>query len=113
MLVVMLAVITRGLAKKMHIPERPQNLKDLNLMLRLEAYSHGEATWHVSGEKLGKHEQTASRELYANLTALIEKCIHPLMDRVTAREMQGFTMRDRGHGLKVAHLMWHITKQER
>ena len=35
------------------------------------------------------------------------------MDRITAREMQGFTMHDRAHGLKVAHLMWHILKQER
>jgi molecular chaperone HtpG len=108
----MLALIARGLAK-MHIPERPQNLRDLNLMLRLEAYSNGEATWHVSGEKLGEHERTACRELHANLTALIQKCLHPLMDRITAREMQSFTMHDRGHGLKVAHLMWHIIKQER
>jgi len=35
------------------------------------------------------------------------------MDRITAREMQEFTMHDRGHGLKVAHLMWHIMKSDR
>jgi hypothetical protein len=35
------------------------------------------------------------------------------MDRVTAREMQGFTMHDRSHGMKVAHLMWHLLRPDR
>jgi hypothetical protein len=36
-----------------------------------------------------------------------------ILDRVTAREMETFTMHDRVHGRKVAHLMWHILKPER
>jgi len=97
----------------MRIPERPQNLADLDLMKRLRAYSDGTETWHLNKEPLGNHERKACGELYTNLTTLIEKCVHPLMDRVTSREMQGFTMHDHGHGLKVAHLMWHIVKPER
>jgi hypothetical protein len=90
------------------IPQRPQNVTDLDLMQRLAAYSHGTATWHDSNQPLGLHEQTVCGELHANLASLIQKCLHPLMDRITSREMQGFTMHDSGHGLKVAHLMWHI-----
>src|ERR1700691_2948840 len=97
----------------MRIPERPERLADLDLMKRLKAYSAGTDTWQPQGQPLGNHEQTACGELHAHLTELIENCIHPLMDRVTSREMQGFTMHDHGHGLKVAHLMWHIITPQR
>ena len=97
----------------MRVPERPQRLSDIDLMMRLKAYSEGKATWFPSGQELGFHEQTACQELHVHLTALIERCLHPLMDRVTSREMQGFTMHDRGHGLKVTHLMWHIMEPSR
>jgi hypothetical protein len=89
------------------IPERPQTLSELDLLKRLKAYSDGGATWHPQGERLGLKERQACQVLHANLVAFVEKCIHPLMDRVTSREMQTFTMHDHGHGLKVAHLMWH------
>lgn len=95
------------------IPERPPKLCELDLMKRLKAYSEGRATWFPDDQELGSHERTACHELYVRLTALIERCLHPLMDRVTSREMQGFTMHDSGHGLKVAHLMWHIMKPSR
>jgi hypothetical protein len=94
--------------RPMHLPEKPSSFKELDLMKRLRAYSDGQQTWHGGGRILGPHEQAACQQLYANLCSLIEQCLHPLMDRVTAREMQGFTMHDRSHGIKVAHLMWHI-----
>lgn len=97
----------------MRIPERPQILADLDLMKRLKAYSEGEVTWHLEGQQLGQHERSACHELHANIIAFVERCLQPVLDRVTAREMQGFTMHDRGHGLKVAHLMWHLLKPER
>jgi hypothetical protein len=97
----------------MRVPERPQKLCDLDLMKRLKAYSEGKATWLPEGQELGGHERTACQELHVHLTALIERCLHPLMDRVTSREMEGFTMHDSGHGLKVAHLMWHIMNPRR
>jgi hypothetical protein len=92
----------------MQLPQRPDFLRDLDLMRRLDAYAIGNATWHTDGRVLGQHERAACQQLYANLSNFVERCLHPLMDRVTAREMQGFTMHDRHHGLKVAHLMWHI-----
>jgi hypothetical protein len=95
------------------IPERPPTAADLDLIKRLTALSEGNATWHQDGHELGPHERAACAELYGNLNALLDRCLHPLMDRVTSREMQGFTMHDRGHGLKVAHLMWHIIAPSR
>ncbi|MEH2480236.1 hypothetical protein V1282_003593 [Nitrobacteraceae bacterium AZCC 2146] len=91
----------------MQLPETPTSLRGLDLMKRLVAYQSGQATWYENGREVGPREQAACQQLNANLTNLVEKCLHPLMDRVTAREMQGFTMHDRYHGLKVAHLMWH------
>jgi len=90
------------------IPERPPTLAELDLMKRLKALSEGAATWRQDRHLLGPQERAASAELHGNVNALVDRCLHPLMDRVTSREMQGFTMHDRGHGLKVAHLMWHI-----
>ena len=96
----------------MRLPERPQNLAGLDLMTRLKEYADGLRSWFPS-RKLGLHECRACHELYSNLTALVERCLHPLMDRVTSREMETFTMHDQGHGLKVAHLMWHIIQPTR
>ena len=92
----------------MQLPETPAFLRDLDLMKRLVAYQNGDATWYENERELGPKERAACQHLNANLTNFVEKCLHPLMDRVTAREMQGFTMHDRYHGLKVAHLMWHV-----
>jgi hypothetical protein len=92
----------------MQVPQSPDFLRDLDLMRRLDTYANGDATWHNDGRALGQRERAACQQLYANLSNFVERCLHPLMDRVTAREMQGFTMHDRHHGLKVAHLMWHI-----
>lgn len=97
----------------MNLPEKPISFSELDLMRRLKAYADGNATWHADERRLGLHEQRACNELHSNLTSFVEKCLHPLLDRVTAREMQGFTMHDRGHGMKVAHLMWHILEPKR
>lgn len=96
----------------MRLPERPQNLAGLDLMTRLKEYADGLKSWFPDRE-LGLHERSACHELYSNLIALVERCLHPLMDRVTSREMDAFTMHDHGHGLKVAHLMWHIIQLKR
>jgi hypothetical protein len=95
------------------IPERPQTVPELDLIKRLKAYAEGAATWHSHGESVGSKERQACQVLHANLIAFVEKCLHPLMDRVTSREMQTFTMHDHAHGLKVAHLMWHIIAPQR
>jgi hypothetical protein len=97
----------------MQLPESPDRLCDLDLMKVLASYEKGEASWHEDGRKPGARERAACQQLNANLTNFVETCLHPLMDRVTAREMQGFTMHDRHHGLKVAHLMWHILEPVR
>ena len=46
------------------------------------------------------------------LTSL-ERTIGPLLDRVTAKEMDTFTAHDRCHARKVAHIIWHIIAPER
>jgi molecular chaperone HtpG len=96
----------------MRLPERPQTLTGLDLMIRLKEYADGLKSWFPD-RVLGSHERAACHQLYSNLTALVERCLHPMMDRVTSREMEVFTMHDHGHGLKVAHLMWHIIQPRR
>lgn len=97
----------------MRIPETPEHVAELDIMRRLKAYAEGGATWYDSGAALGRREREACDLLHTNLVALVEHCIHPLLDRITAREMQAFTMHDRSHALKVAHLMWRITNPSR
>lgn len=97
----------------MRLPEKPNTLDGLDLMKRLKAYAMGEASWHANRRVLGGHERSVCDMLYASLSSFVTNCLHPLMDRITAREMQSFTMHDRNHGLKVAHLMWHISREER
>lgn len=55
----------------------------------------------------------SSRVLHTNLVRIVEQVFALIMDRTTARELDTFTMHDRNHGRKVAHLMWHILAPER
>lgn len=96
----------------MQITQHPANLSDLELMKRLASYSDGSATWRENGQTLSLKERKSCKKLHANLNSLITDGLAPLMDRVGAREMSSFTMHDRQHGLKVAHLMWAILKPE-
>jgi hypothetical protein len=96
----------------MQIPETPSSVEQLDLMKRLAEYAEGRATWKADGSAVGQREKQACQALHTNLVQLVNKVIAPLLDRVTAREMDMFTMHDRTHGLKVAHLMWHILSQQ-
>jgi hypothetical protein len=95
----------------MKIPERPLSVSSLDLMKQLHSYAYGHSSWLSS--PLGDREKNACLQLHSNLLQFTEKALHPILDRVTSREMQSFTMHDTGHSLKVAHLMWHIIKPER
>ena len=95
----------------MNIPERPQAVHELDLLKRLEDYATGRGGWRDTPP--GSREQAACRALHTGVIAFVERCLQPLMNRVTAQEMRGFTMHDSSHGLKVAHLMWHILTPER
>ncbi len=97
----------------MQIPETPSSIEQLDLMKRLEAYTEGQATWKPDNSPVGLKERQACQALRTNLVELVNKVIAPLLDRITAREMDMFTMHDRTHGLKVAHLMWHILVPDR
>ena len=97
----------------MQIPETPSSVEALDLMKRLDAYANGKASWVHGKRAPGKKTQQACRTLHTNLTNLVNGMFAYVLDRVTAREMETFTMHDRVHGLKVAHLMWHILKPER
>ena len=59
------------------------------------------------------NETQACSLLHSVIVSFLDELVHPLLDRVNAREMSGFTMHDKMHGLKVAHLMWHIIEPER
>src|SRR5580704_5088227 len=91
----------------MQIPETPKSLRELELMQRLASYARGEATWDPQ-TKIGPDAQAACEALSASTAAFIEKVLAPILGRIGAREMDTFTMHDRTHGLKVAHLMWQI-----
>ncbi|MFZ0322353.1 MAG: hypothetical protein WAL56_24715, partial [Candidatus Sulfotelmatobacter sp.] len=97
----------------MKIPETPASVSELDLMKRLQAYEKGEATWHRDRTPLGENAKKASRALHTRIVEMVEKVLAPIMDRATARELDTFTMHDRVHGRKVAHLMWHILSPER
>lgn len=92
----------------MQVPQTPQSIDQLDLMKRLDTYANGKATWSTDGSSVGPSLRQACRTLHAHLIQLVNEVLAPLLDRTTSREMETFTMHDRRHGLKVAHLMWHI-----
>ena len=98
----------------MRVPERPTAVSELDLMSGYSLMQYGTASWHSEGQALGSsaNGRPVATSMQRSLMFL-NKIAHPLLDRVTSREMQGFTMHDHGHGLKVAHLMWHITTPSR
>jgi molecular chaperone HtpG len=91
----------------LQISESPTRVSDLDLMQQLARYANGDGSWNPQ-LKVGLELQNDCKVLLANTTQLVEKVLGPILDRVTAREMDTFTMHDRRHGLKVAHLMWYI-----
>jgi len=95
----------------MQVPETPATVQELDLMRLLERYAKGESSW--TGESLGPELRQACNTLHAELVNLVNQVFAYLMDRANAREMDLFTMHDRRHGQKVAHLMWHITDPDR
>jgi hypothetical protein len=97
----------------MKIPETPASVSDLDLMRTLEDYAEGRSTWYHDKSPLGQNAKKASRVLHTHVVQIVEKVLAPIMDRATARELDTFTMHDRLHGRKVAHLMWHILSPER
>jgi hypothetical protein len=96
----------------MQIPETPKTVTDLDLMRRLDSYAEGSASWEPQ-TNLGPRAQSACRVLHTNIVQFVEKALAPLLGRIGAREMDTFTMHDHMHGLKVAHLMWHILASAR
>ena len=92
----------------MQIPETPEKIEQLNLMQRLRAYAGGKASWREKGRRPGEGERRACAALHLGIVETVNKILGPLLDRVTSREMETFTLHDRVHGRKVAHLMWHI-----
>jgi molecular chaperone HtpG len=96
----------------MQVPETPKRVSDLDLMQRLAHYAAGEASWDPMA-KVGEEGRNSCNMLHVNLTLLVEKAIAQILDRTTSREMDTFTMHDRAHGLKVAHLMWQVLDPSR
>src|SRR5207247_648343 len=90
----------------------PKRISDLDLMQQLGRYAAGDASWDPQ-VRAGPDAQSACKALHVNVTLLIEKALAPILDRITSREMDTFTMHDSAHGLKVAHLMWQIMDPSR
>lgn len=89
------------------LPQAPADFRDLDLVRRLNSYAAGETTWHADGTVPGRSVQEACGALGQRLSGLVENVLNPVLARATARELETFTMHDRRHALKVAHLMWH------
>ena len=96
----------------MQIPETPLSVEGLDLMKRLKAYADGLDVWEP-GREVGEKAKRACQVLHTNISQLISTTISYLLGRVSAREMDTFTMHDDRHGRKVAHLMWHIMEPDR
>lgn len=47
------------------------------------------------------------QELNIGLLSFINKAVSPILTRITAKDLDTFTMDDPSHGSKVAHIMWH------
>ena len=97
----------------MQIPETPGSVENLDLLKRLRAYADGKASWSGDPDRPGPELMQACRRLYAQLIEVTTSIFAFLLDRVTAHEMEVFTLHDRVHGRKVAHLMWHIMAPDR
>ncbi len=97
----------------MQIPETPESVEALDLMRRLKAYADGITTWNPDGVLPGSELMRACSALYTQLVQFVNGVLVFLLDRVTTREMEIFTLHDRVHGRKVAHLMWHIMEPDR
>jgi len=89
----------------MQVPETPLTVVELDLMKRLAAYADGRATWLQHGTNVGERARLACAFLHKSVIQLIDQALGPLLDRIGAREMETFTLHDRAHGRKVAHLM--------
>src|SRR5258708_20142172 len=96
----------------MQIPETPATITELDLMKRLAAYADGSASYLKDGKSLGIRVKQSCQQLHAMLCQLNET-VAPLLDRVTAKEMDVFTAHDEQHALKVPHLMWLTTAPDR
>jgi hypothetical protein len=102
----------------MQIPETPSTITELDLMKRLAAYADGSGSYLKDGNSsedrtsLWIRVKQSCHQLHALLCQLNET-VAPLLDRVTAKEMDVFTAHNEQHALKVAHLMWLITAPER
>ncbi len=97
----------------MRIPETPRSVGALDLMKLLEDYAEGRTTWYPDQQQLGSDTKKACRALHTNIVQMVDHVFAYVLDRATSHEMDTFTMHDRMHGLKVAHLMWHILSPER
>ncbi len=97
----------------MQVPETPPSVEQLDLMRRLDAYANGTAAWLQGRNEVGPSLKQSCRTLHSHIVQLVNQVLAPLSDRIGAREMETFTMHDRRHGLKVAHLMWHILEPAR
>jgi len=95
----------------MQIPETPDQIEKLDLLIRLDDYSNGRRTYLENEVPLEGEACRACKKLYTDLLRLSE-LIEPLLDRVNARELDVFTMHDAKHARKVAHLMWHILTEK-
>lgn len=96
----------------MQIPEPPTDITKLDLLKRLKEYADGKATWLPDDAPLGEGAKVACDSLRTGMIDLT-KVVAELLDKVNAKEMDTFTMHDRRHAIKVAHLMWHIIQPER
>jgi hypothetical protein len=99
-------------ANLMQLPETPEKLEELDLLKRLKAYADGTTSWIKEGNPLGPKARRACQILYADLSRF-DTAIEPLLTKVTAKEMDTFTMHDPVHVRKVTHLMWHILDEKR
>ena len=96
----------------MQIPETPDKIEELDLLKRLKDYADGKGSWFEDQSPLGPNAKRACQTLYADLSRF-STVVEPLLTKVTAKEMDTFTMHDPTHVRKVAHLMWHILDEKR
>lgn len=96
----------------MQVPETPADIESLDLMKRLKHYADGQASWFEDQRLLGPNAKKACQILYSDLSRF-STVVEPLLTKVTAKEMDAFTMHDPTHVRKVAHVMWHILDEKR
>jgi len=95
----------------------PTEIERLDLLQRLEAYADGKSSWLPGGRPLDSRTVELCQTLYSNLLAILDELLAPQFIHsdpdFAGLSIPSLERGTYGHGLRVAHIMWHIVDNRR